>query len=156
MGAYGALMLMQSTLDTEGCELVFTYARVPMYWGLIRQFRFYLLYSLFAAIVCSTIAAIMRIEGVNLLMLTLLQGYAVMGFAFLAACVTRKMSMGLIVLAAFVCIQIMVSRDMPQFNFIYSLTGNPPDVFVLNTLSLRCLAIGSFGWGIGQVWLRPR
>ena len=46
MGAYGALMLMHSTLDTEGCELVFTYARVPMYRGLIRQFRFYLLYQL--------------------------------------------------------------------------------------------------------------
>ena len=47
-------------------------------------------------------------------------------------------------------------RDLPQLNFIYSLTGMAPEGYVLDVLVPRCLAIGTFGWGIGQLWLRPR
>ena len=156
LGAYGTLMLMQALLDTEGGELGFTYARTPLYWGLIRQARFFGLYGAAAALVCAAIAAIMWIPWVNLFTLTLLQGYAVMGIGFLALCATRKVSMGLVLVAAFVCLQLMLYRDLPQLNFIYSLTGMAPEGYVLDVLVPRCLAIGTFGWGIGQLWLRPR
>ncbi len=79
-----------------------------------------------------------------------------MGVGFLALCATRKVSMGLVLVAAFVCLQLMLYRDLPQLNFIYSLTGMAPAGYVLDVLVPRCLAIGTFGWGIGQLWLRPR
>ena len=44
--AYWTLFLMQSVLEDEGGDLVFTYARTPLYWGLIRQGRIFGLYTL--------------------------------------------------------------------------------------------------------------
>lgn len=155
LGGYGALMLMQGLLDTEGGDLAFTYPRTKLYWGLIRQFRFFILYALLIAAVCKSVAVIMRIDFAPVFYLTLAQSFAVMAVSFLGVTSSKKVSIGLIVLVAFVAIQFTLGWEFEIFNRIYLLDGTPPTSEQLSSVTLNSIIIGAFGWGLGQVWLRP-
>jgi len=155
LGGYGALMLMQGLLDTEGGELAFTYPRTYLYWGLIRQLRFFVLYALLIAIVCESVAGIMRIDFSPIFYLTLAQSFAVMAVSFFGVTLGKKVSIGLIVLVAFVGIQITIGQEFQILNWIYVIDGTMPSYEQLNSPVFNSFFIGVFGWGIGQVWLRP-
>jgi hypothetical protein len=155
LGGYGALMLMQGLLDTEGGELAFTYPRTRLYWGLIRQLRFFVLYALLIVVVCKSVAGIMRIDFAPVFYLTLAQSFAVMAVSFFGVTLGKKVSIGLIVLVAFVGIQIMIGREFEILNRIYVIAGTAPSQEQLDMIVYNSLFIGAFGWGIGQVWLRP-
>ncbi|NLG58254.1 MAG: hypothetical protein GX540_07570 [Clostridiales bacterium] len=155
LGGYGAVMLMQGLLDTEGGEIAFTYKRSLLYWGLIRQLRFFILFALLVAMVCAGVASIMRINFPQLFALTLAQSFAVMGIAFLGITMSRKTEIGLIVLIAFVTIQMSLGREYPVVNQIYVLDGAVPSIEQSSFIVYKSVPIGAFGWGIGQVWLRP-
>lgn len=155
LGGYGALVLMQGLLDTEGGELAFTYPRKRLYWGLIRQFRFFILYALLIAIVCKSVTSMMRIDFGLIFYLTLAQSFAVMAVSFLGITLAKKVGIGLIVLVAFVGVQIMIGRDWGFLNWIYVIAETGPSQAQLGTILYHSLVIGIFGWGLGQVWLRP-
>ena len=155
LGGYGSLMLMQGLLDTEGGELAFTYPRTRLYWGLIRQSRFFLLYALLIAAVCISATSIMRIDFTPIYILTLAQSFTVMAVSFLGVTFTKRVSIGLIVLVAFVGIQIMIGRDWQFLNWIFVINGTGPLPGQLSTILYNALIIGVFGWGVGQVRLRP-
>lgn len=156
LGGYGALMLMQGLLDTEGGELAFTYPRTTLYWGLIRQFRFFVLFALLIALVCNSVTGMMRIDFPPTFCLILAQSFAVMAVSFLGITLGRNVSIGLVVLVAFVGIQIMIGREFQILNWIYVIDATAPSYEQLNTPVYYSLFIGVFGWGVGQVWLRPR
>jgi hypothetical protein len=155
LGGYGTLMLMQGLLDTEGGDLAFSYPRTNLYWGLIRQFRFYILFALLIAVVCQSVAAIMRIDFAPIFYLTLAQSFAVMAVSFLGVTSGKKVSIGLIVLVAFVGIQITLGREFAILNRIYVINGTEPSNELIGSITFNSLFIGVFGWGIGQAWLRP-
>ncbi|MDW7657161.1 MAG: hypothetical protein SCM11_08305 [Bacillota bacterium] len=157
LGGYGALMLMQGLLDTEGGELVFTYPRTRLYWGLIRQFRFFILYAFLIAAVCICVTSIMRIDFAPTFYLTLAQSFAVMAVSFLGITAANRVSIGLVALVAFVGIQIMIGREFEILNWIYTVSGGigGPSVKSNAMLIFNAIIIGIFGWGLGQVWLRP-
>jgi hypothetical protein len=155
IGGYGALMLMQGLLDTEGGELGFTYSRTNLYWGLIRQFRFFVIFGLLIALVCGAVAVIMRTEFVPIFLLILIQSFAVMAVSFLGITLGKKVSIGLIVLVTFVGIQLTLGWEFEVFNRIYLLEGSLPSAEKLSRVGFNSLVIGIFGWGIGQVWLHP-
>ncbi len=155
MGGYGALMLMQGILDTEGGELAFSYPRTYLYWGLIRHFRFFGLYTLLIAVVCKAVTCIMRIDFAPVFYLTLAQSFAVMAVSFLGVTLSKKVSTGLIILVAFVGIQITIGWEFDAFNRIYLINGEVPTSGQIAPVVLNSLVIGFFGWGIGQAWLRP-
>ena len=157
LGGYGSLMLMQGLFDTEGGELLFSYPRSRLYWGIIRQTRFFILFMGLVAMICMLIALILRIDFVPIFTLTAVQSFAVMAVAFLSVTWSKNLSVGLIVLISFVSIQIMVGRDFTFLNRIYVLTGvAAPDPGQLSSISFDALLIGIFGWGLGHIWLRPR
>ena len=155
LGGYGAIMLMQGLLDTEGGELAFTYPRTYLYWGLIRQFRFFILYASLITAVCIAVSSIMRIKFAPVFFLTLSQSFAVMAVSFLGVALSKKVSVGLIVLVAFVAIQFTIGWEFEAFNRIYVLSGSTPSNEELNSILYNSLIIGVFGWGLGQVWVRP-
>jgi len=155
LGGYGTLMLMQGLLDIEGGELAFTYPRTRLYWGLIRQSRFFILYVLLIAVVCKSVTGMMQINFAPIFTLTLAQSFTVMAVSFFGVTVARKVSIGLIILVAFVGIQIMIGRDWGFLNWIYAIDGMGPTQAQLSTILYNSLVIGVFGWGLGQVWLRP-
>lgn len=154
LGGYGAMMLMQGILDAEGGELAFTYRRKKLYWGMIRQSRFFILYSIIVAIVCFAIAHIMNISFSSIFPITLAQCFAVMAVAFSAITLSRKVESGLIILVAFVGIQLTLGREYPVLNFIYVLSGAVPSPGEINNIVYNGLVIGAFGYGLGQMWLR--
>lgn len=154
IGGYGAMMLMQGLLDVEGGEIAFTYPRKKLYWGIIRQLRFFVLYAAIVAIECIGIAYIMQIHFPTIFSLTLAQCFAVMGISFLGITLSRKAEVGLIALAAFVGIQLTLGREYEIFNFIYMLDGAVPSSEQLGSILYNCLIIGGFSFGLGQVWLR--
>ncbi len=155
LGGYGALMLMQGLLDTEGGELSFTYQRTYLYWGLIRQLRFFSLFVLFIAAVCGALAVMIHTDFIAIFLLTSVQSFAVMAVSFLGVTAGKKVSVGFIVLVAFVGIQITLGREYQIFNWIYAINGDAPSYEQLGGIAFRAIPIGIFGWGIGQVWLRP-
>lgn len=155
LGGYGTIMLMQGVLDTEGSELVFTYPRTRLYWGLIRQFRFFILYALLIAVVCKSVTGMMRIDFAPIFTLTLAQSFTVMAVSFLGVTLAKKVSIGLIILVAFVGVQIMIGRDWGFLNWIYVIAETGPSQAQLDAILYNSLCIGIFGWGLGQVWLRP-
>lgn len=155
LGGYGSIMLMQGLLDTEGGDIYFTYPRTYLYWGLLRQFRFLILYALLIAAVCISIASIMGIDFAQIFYLAVAQSFAVMAVSFLGVTFTKKVSIGLICLMAFVGIQITLGKEFGVFNLIYIMTGLVPSHEQLMGILFNSLVIGIFGWGIGQVWLRP-
>lgn len=155
LGGYGAIMLMQGLLDTEGGEICFTYNRSLLYWGLVRQMRFFVLYALLVAVACAGVSVIMHIGFLPVYLLTLSQSFAVMGIAFLGMTLSRKAEVGLVLLFAFVSIQLTLGREYPLLNQIYALEGIVPSAEQISFTIYKCLFIGLFGWGIGQLWLRP-
>jgi hypothetical protein len=152
LGGYGALMLMQGLLDTEGGDLAFTYPRTRLYWGLIRQLRFFVLYVLLVAVVCKSVTGIMQIDFTATFSLTVAQSFAVMAISFLGVTLGKRVSIGLIVMVAFVGIQIMIGREYEFLNWIYIIDGSREQ---FSSPEFNSLLIGIFGWGIGQVWVRP-
>ena len=156
LGGYGALMLMQGLTDKDGGDILFTYRRSILYWGLIRQFRFFALFSLLVAMVCLCISAIMQIDLPMIFILTLAQSFAVMAVAFLGISVSRDISIGLIIFVAFIGVQILLGTEFEFFNFIYVLDGNLSIVAGrYGVVVYNSLIIGTFCWGIGQLWLHP-
>lgn len=156
IGGYGAMMLMQGLLDVEGGEIAFTYRRSNLYWGLLRQLRFFSLFAVMTAVVCVTVSKIMRISFSSVFPITIAQCFAVMGISFLGITMSRQTSIGLIVLVAFVGVQLTLGREFPMFNFIYRFEGTVPTVEETGYIIYRCLIIGIFAWGVGQVWVRPK
>lgn len=150
LGGYGSLMLMQGLLDTEGCEIRFTYPRSNLYWGLIRQLRFFMVYALLIAAVCGGIAIIMDASFWALFLLTLFQSFALMAVAFLGISLSRSVSVGLITLLAFVGIQITLGQEFSVFNWLYFLDGRLPALQEIPGNCMRSLFIGVFGWGVTQ------
>lgn len=155
LGGYASIMIMQSVLDTEGCEILFSYPRSALYWGIIRQLRLFVIYSLFSSLICKCIAAIMCIPFFSLCVLTLAQSFTVMAIGFLGVCASRKVSIGLITLIAFVGIQIMLGREIAPLNWIYVLSGRFPENSAIVSICIRSVLIGIFGWITGQLWIHP-
>lgn len=155
LGGYGTIMLMQGILDTEGGEIVFTYNRTNLYWGLFREMRFLAVFIMLVTGVCEAIAAIMKIDVMAFLPLTIFQCFAVMGISFLGVAASRQTAVGLIVLVGFVGIQLTLGKEYNVLNFIYLLDGYVPDEVQASHLIFQSLIFGCFGWGLGQVWLRP-
>lgn len=155
LGGYAALMLMQGLLDTEGGEIAFSYSRSYLYWGCIRQLRFFMLFSIAVSAVCYFVTRIMRIDYEPILWMTLAQCFAVMGISFLAISMTKKVSVALVVLFAFVSIQILIGREFERLNLIYLVNGAAPSFDGISLVTSNSILIGICGWWIGQLWLRP-
>jgi hypothetical protein len=150
-------MLMQSLFDTEGGELAFTWPRTRLYWGLIRQMRFFLLYALWVAVVCLLVCVIVRSPFLSAFRLTLAQCFAVMGVAFFGTTASKKEGIGLIIMVAFVGIQLVMGGYVMGLNWIYDLGRGSilPVSAQSGSLELNALIIGIFSWFMGQIWLRP-
>lgn len=155
LGGYGAVMLMQGLLDTDGCELLFSYPRSNRYWGVYRQVRFFCLFAPLAALTAWLAAQIMEVSAAGLVFLTLVQSFAVMAVGFFGVALTRRVSGGLILLIAFVGIQITLGREFSIFNWIYVLSGRYPATYQILPIGVCGFLIGIFGWGVGQIWIRP-
>lgn len=155
MGGYASIMIMQGLLDTEGCEILYTYDRSYLYWGILRQLRLFLVQIVHSATVCGCIAVIMKESFVMLLILTIVQSFAVMSISFFGMAISKKVSVAIIILIAFVGIQITLGREMSFVNWIYVLSGSVPDNGMLISICVRSIFIGIFGFVIGQMWIRP-
>lgn len=155
MGGYASIMIMQGLLDTEGCEILYTYDRSYMYWGVYRQFRLFAVQVVHTALVCISIAAIMRVSFLPLLCLTLVQSFAVMAISFLGVSISRRVSVGLIILISFVGVQITLGREISFLNWLFVLSGRLPEYEILVGIYFRSIIISIFGWIIGQVWIHP-
>ena len=157
LGGYGALMLMQGLFETEGGEIAFSYPRTRLYWGLIRQLRFFILHGLWVIVICLFVCSILHSPASSIIRLTLAQCFAVMGVAFLGTTVSKKAGIGLVVMVAFVGIQLVMGQYMANLNWIYDLGRGSllPASMQPVTKELNALVIGVFSWGLGQVWLRP-
>lgn len=156
LGGYASLMLMQGLLDTEGCDTLFSYPRSNLYWGLIRQLRLFLVQAVHTVIVCLAVAIIVpQTSFPELFLLTLAQSFAVMAAAFCGVAVTRSVGMGLVILLAFIGIQITLGREYAVFNWLYVLTGHIPDNGTLVTICARSILIGAAGGFVGQLRVRP-
>lgn len=157
LGGYGALMLMQGLFDTEGGELAFIYPRTRLYWGVIRQLRFFILYALWVFIICTLVSVITHNPANSPFGLILAQSFAVMGVVFLGTTASKKVGIGLIVLVAFVGIQLVMGQFNSSMNWIYDMGQGsilPADMQPASPM-VNAMLIGVFGWGLGQVWLRP-
>lgn len=157
LGGYGALMLMQGLFDTEGGELAFVYPRTRLYWGLIRQLRFFILYALWVFLICKLVSDITRDPANSPFALILTQCFAVMGAAFLGTTASKKVGIGMVVLVAFVGIQFVMGQFNGSLNWIYDMgqVSMLPESMQTASPALNALLIGAFSWGLGQVWLRP-
>lgn len=156
LGGYASLMLMQGLLDTEGCDTLFSYPRSNLYWGLIRQLRLFVVQAVHTVIVCLAVAIIVpQASFPELFLLTLAQSFAVMAAAFCGVAVTRSVGMGLVILLAFIGIQITLGREYAVFNWLYVLTGHIPDNGILSAICARSILIGAAGGFVGQLRVRP-
>lgn len=153
VAGYGAVMLMQSVFDTEGCELCFSYPRTKFYWGIWRQFRYYVVIAILIFCLSVFMSEQLGFGLGNIFLLLLLQSFAVMAVSFLGITITKKVSFGLIFLLGFAGIQITLGREYDLFNFIYifDMSG------IANGLpareSFNALIIGIFGYAFGQTWI---
>lgn len=156
LGGYASLMLMQGLLDTEGCDTLFSYPRSNLYWGLIRQLRLFAVQAVHTVIVCLAVTVIVPSSSFpKLFWLTLAQSFAVMAAAFCGVAATRSVGMGLVILLAFIGIQITLGREYGVFNWLYVLTGNMPDNGTLSAICARSVLIGAAGGFVGQLRVRP-
>ncbi len=155
LGGYASIMIMQSVVDTEGCEILFTYPRSLLYWGIIRQLRLYIIFSFLIALICMLIAKMMCLSFLPLYVLTLAQSFSVMSTGFLGVSMSKKVSIGLVALIAFVGIQILLGREMAFLNWIFVLSGKLPDHGMITGICIRSLLIGCFCWIAGQLWVHP-
>lgn len=155
IGGYASIMIMQGLLDTEGCEMLFTYPRSYLYWGILRQTRLFGVQAIHVATVCGFLSKIMQIPFLEIFALTLFQSFVIMAISFFGVSISRKVSIGLIVLIAFIGIQITLGRELNLLNWIFVLSGRIPSHAILTGICLRSLFIGTFGWWLGQMWIRP-
>ncbi len=156
IGGYGAVMLMQELLDTEGGEILFTYHHTSLYWGVIRQFRFYVIYQAINALVIVAMSAIDELDFGKVFLLNTAQCFAVMGMAFLGVAVTKKVAIGTVVVIAFTGIQITLGQEFPVFNLIYIFCGSAGSQLSLSNAVFNSIILGLFGYGFGQTWIKPK
>ena len=78
-----------------------------------------------------------------------------MSISFLGMAISKKVSIALIILIAFVGVQITLGREMNFVNWIFVLSGSVPEYGMLISICIRSLFIGTFGWMIEQMWIRP-
>ncbi len=152
VAGYGAVMLMQSVFDTEGCELCFSYPRTKFYWGIWRQFRYYVVIAILIFCLSVVMLRLLDFRFGYFSPLLLIQSFAVMSVSFLGTTITKKVSFGLIFLLGFVGIQITLGREYEIFNFIYvfdlvDMSGLP------GRESFNSLAIGLFSYAFAQTWV---
>ena len=76
MGGYASIMIMQGLLDTEGCEILFTYPRSYLYWGILRESRLFVVQAIHVAIISRCLSEIMQISFWEIFALTLFQSFA--------------------------------------------------------------------------------
>ena len=157
LGGYCSVILMQGLYDSEGGDLLFTYSRSYFYWGILRQLRFFIIYIiLIVAVFYSTSIFISEMQS-GLLVLLILQSFAVMGFSFMGTTISKKVSVGLIFLVIFVGIQIMVGREFVFLNWIYKLEGNiRPSRFNDGALTINSAIIGSISFLLGNIWIKKK
>jgi hypothetical protein len=157
LGGYCSVILMQGLYDSEGGDLLFTYSRSYFYWGILRQLRFFIIYIiLIVAVFYSTSIFISEMQS-GLLVLLILQSFAVMGFSFMGTTISKKVSVGLIFLVIFVGIQIMVGREFAFLNWIYKLEGNiRPSRFNDGALTINSAIIGSISFLLGNIWIKKK
>ena len=91
VGRYASIMIMQGLLDTEWCEILYTYDRPYLYWGLLRQFRLLMVQIVHTILVCGCIAVIMGESFVTLLVLTIAQSFAVIPISFFGMAISKKL-----------------------------------------------------------------
>lgn len=154
LGGYAAIMIMQSILDTEGCEILFTYPRSNAYWGIFREVRLYILFALFTIPICMAVASVMEISFLSLYFLTLSQSATTMAIGFFGISMSRKVSIGLIVLIAFIGIQLTLGREISFLNWIFALSGRFPEQRIQIGIYVRSLLISCVGVALGQMWVR--
>ena len=105
-------------------------------------------------IVCICVAGIMHITPLEILLVTLLQSFAVMAVAFCGVAATRSVSMGLIILLAFIGVQITLGREFEIFNWLYTLSGHMPTLEEMVGIALRALPTGFICGFLGHLWVR--
>lgn len=155
LGGYAAIALMRGIFDAKGGETLFTYGKSFFYWGWIRQMRFFALYAILVAAVSVCTAAILHGSIMDIFTVTLAQCFAVMGVAFFGVCVSKRTDGGLIVLAAFVGIQLILGREYPVLNWIYNFSGYAVNPMQKSNILSACALIGLASWSLGQLWVRP-
>lgn len=155
MGGYASVMIMQGLLDTDGGEILYTYPRSYLYWGILRQSRLFVVQTVHVAVVCGCLSQIMQISFLEVFGLTLFQSFAVMAVSFFGVSASRKVSIGLIALIAFVGIQITLGRELNLLNWIFVLSGRMPSQAILAGICVKSICIGIFGWSVGQMWIHP-
>jgi len=155
LGGYGSVMLMQSIMDTEGCEICFSYARSNLYWGIVRQIRFFIVYIFAVIIVCLLLSHDMDVEFVPFLRLLSAQCFALMSVGFVGICVSRKVSVGIVILIAIVSIQVTLGREYDIFNRLYLFTDTLVSESDLVLPVRDSIIIGVFCWPLGQTWVKP-
>ena len=156
VGGYGAVMLMQELLDVDGGEILLTYHHNTIYWGIIRQLKFYVIYQMVGALVIFLMSVVSSLDFESVFLLNASQCFAVMGIAFLGVAATRKVAIGLVVLIAFVGIQITLGQEFPVFNLIYLFTGAADSRLGLSNIVFNSTISGLFGYSLGQTWIKPK
>ena len=152
---YAAIMLMQGVLDTDGCEIVFTYPRTAFYWGVYRQLRFFLAFSVLIILVCWCVGKIMRVSFLCLTVLTLLQSIAVMAISFLGITLAKSVGVGIVILLAFIGVQITLGREFTIFNWLFILDGRFPTETQIFTIGIRSFVITICSFPLGHLWTEP-
>lgn len=155
-GGYGAVILMQGILDTDGGEIYFTYPHPYIYWGVLRQLRFLIFFSIIVFLFTLPMSYFMCIEIQNLPIMILPQSVAVMAVSFLGIAISRKVSIGLIFLLAFVGIQITLGQEYEAFNLIFVPFGSSLESADYGKIIINSIAIGILGFGVGQTFIKPR
>jgi len=153
---YIAVLIMQGLLDTEGGELGFSFSRSYLYWGIIRELRITAVMLIVTVAVCIPCSLYMAINCIHLAAMLSLQGIAAQGVAFLGVAVSRKVSVGLIILIAFIGIQATLGQEYEIFNLIYLPFQLFPDDMHINRIIFNSAVTGICGLGLGQTWIRPR
>lgn len=154
-GGYSSVMLMQGVMDTDGCEIMFSYPKSTLYWGIVRQLRFLAIFSILIIGVSCCIATIMQISYIKLIVLTFFQSIATMAVAFLGVTISQSVSVGIIILLSFVVIQMTLGREFDIFNWLFVLDGTLPGNGQILSICIRSCMFCIFAWPIGQIWVAP-
>jgi len=152
---YGSVMLMQSLLDTEGGEMCFTFPRSNLYWGIVRQIRYFVIILPVIICVCIPISLFMKIKFGILLAIITFQSVAVMAVSFIGVSISRKVSIGLVFLIAFIGIQITLGQEYEVFNFIYIPFGKTVETFGTSKIIFNAIIISIVGFIWGQTFIHP-
>lgn len=149
---YVAIMLMQGIYDTDGCEIVFSYPRSTFYWGVYRQLRFFLAFSIIIVLVCCCISKIMCVSFCYIAILTLLQSIAVVAISFLGITLAKSAGVGIVILLSFVGIQITLGREFQIFNLLFVLDGEVPTKNQIITIGIRSIVMTAISFPLAYLW----